>query len=518
MTELAPQATRSFGPDPGLTAPEPQPDILPELWRRRWTILLVTIVVLALGAAWAYRLAPQVYRTHVLLMINPQETEVINVSSVLSSLTRDSQVLNTQVEVLRSRDLVTHVVRDLELLADPEFNPLAIPRDGARSRLRAWLEAQELIRPVADPFARPGAVEAAVVSAVMRRIEITVQPETLVLSVAIGTRDPDKSAQIVNRLAEHYIADQILQKKQATEEASLWLADRVAGLETDLQRAEARADAWTAANGHVTEARLAEKERQVAALKALNEAKAPNGSRISALEDEIGSLSAELAQRRQLEREAEAIRVQYRLFESRLKETTLLDGSLQPDARILSPAIRPLYPASPKPSLILGLALIGGLTGGAAWVLGRAQFRQVYPSRRAMEDDLGVPVVSALSRRPRFRDTDALTRFVRGHGDSGAPDTMILFSAPGDAPRAEWLKAVIGERTPSAVQVRTTTLALPEGARAAAPTLLVMSERTRMKSARRLIAQARLAGARVAGIVLASDRRRVPRGWTLRGT
>ena len=196
---------------------------------RRWRLVAcVALAVMALGAVYAYRLAPQVYRTHALVMINPQDTSVIDVNSVLSALTRDVQALNTQAEVLRSRRLMQALVRDLNLVADAEFNPVLERRETWRGAARKWFEAGGLIRPVADPFGDPQAQERATVTVLMRRIEVAVEPETLVLSVAIGTNSAAKSAAIVNRLTELYVADQLAQKQRATE-AALGLAGGAGG-------------------------------------------------------------------------------------------------------------------------------------------------------------------------------------------------------------------------------------------------------------------------------------------------
>ena len=294
MTDLSIATARRAGQMPGWSQPASGGQVLIELVRRWRLIAGIALAVLALGTVYAYRLAPQVYRTHALVMINPQDTSVIDVNSVLSALTRDAQVLNTQAEVLRSRRLIAALVRDLRLVADAEFNPFLERQQTWRGAARSWLEGAGAIRPVADPLSDPQAQETATVTAIMRRIEVAVEPETLVLSVAIGTREAAKSARIVNRLAELYVADQLASKQAATDAASAWLAARVAGLQSDLQRAESRAEAWHAANGSLTETQLTERERQLEAAKA-------RGGDTGTLEVEIGLLSDKLAEGRQLD-------------------------------------------------------------------------------------------------------------------------------------------------------------------------------------------------------------------------
>ena len=505
MTDLTPQmplSARSVG------AAAAGGDVLKEIWRGRWLVLLVTILALGLGALYAYRLAGPVYRTHTTLMIEAQRTEVIGVESVLSALTRESQVLNTQVEVLRSRRLLSALVGSLNLARDPEFNPGLRNDDSLRGQARRWLEERGLIRPVANPFLRPDAAEAATVNALMRKLEISVEPETLVITIALGSRDAAKSARIVNELASLYVADQLARKQAATDEASAWLASRVAGIEADLRRAEARSAAWKAENGHVSEPRLADLERQLEAAKAQP---APQAATVARLTDQIAAMSADLALGRQFDREADAIRVQYRMFEARLKETSLLDGSLSADARILSPAIVPLFPAAPKPTLILGLALIAGLTLGTALAAARSQLRLTYPTRTAMEADAGMPILAAAALGDTAMAELAATRLAARLEGMSRTD-IALCAAPGMGSAAEWLSQLLSQN--SGLEVlrdieRPLALSPPR------LVLLVVSDRTRVGALRRTLSSLRLwFGGRI-GLVVVSPRKRLPHSWRL---
>ena len=64
-----------------------------------------------------------------------------------------------------------------------------------------------------------------------------------------------------------------------------------------------------------------------------------------------------LVQLRQLQREAEANRLIYEFFLSRLKETSVQEGIQRPDARVLTEADVPGGPSSPKRGMTL---MVGG--------------------------------------------------------------------------------------------------------------------------------------------------------------
>ena len=391
-----------------------------QLWLGRWRILLAALVLATLGAQYAYGVAQPIYRTHVSLMLEPQEAQVIDIGLVLPGLGHDAQILNTQSQVLRSRSLVETLVDDLSLVDDPRFN--ASLRPPSRFSIRK-ITAPLLVRAGFPPEEQePINAEAArnsTINTVIRALQVDIVPDSLVVELSIGTPDPDKSARIVNRLAELYVEDQVSAKLEATEQATAWLTDRVAGLEAQLKLAESRARATRTMRGLPTVEQTVQMERQLEAVRsALANARADAGNRAALLAQaddltqRLAAATNALVQLDQLEREANTTRLLYESFLTRLKETTVQTGVIRPDARILSAAVPPLYPAAPKPALIVLLALIAGAGLGALWVLGRAQWGPKIKMAPDAKRLTGLPLATMLpeARDRRVRPLDTLTR------------------------------------------------------------------------------------------------------------
>ena len=344
------------------TAQDDSPALRFDVLLRGWLrIALATLAALVAGGIWTHFLATPIYRTHVTLMLEPQEQRVIDLGRVLPGLGRDEQVLNTQVEVLRSRDLVGRLVERLDLVADPEFNlalrpppPLSLRALAGRALALAGL-APEAETPA--PSART--IRDATVTEVIRRLEIRTSDNSLILTVAIGTTAPDKSADIVNTLARMYVQDQISEKLAATDQATAWLTGRVVELKAAFEQADALARSAQAGAGLHSPDEVADLERRIEAqrqrLTTLTEprARAALQHDIDALAGQIRLANADLVRLDQLKRDADTTGLLYENFLARLKETSVQDGAHQADARILSVAVVPLHPAFPKPLVIL---------------------------------------------------------------------------------------------------------------------------------------------------------------------
>jgi len=139
-------------------------DILKVLLRRR-TIILATVVVITGGVALvAFNLTPR-YEAAAAIMIEPRESRVVDIESVIEGLPQDNSVIQTQISLLKSRAYAEQIVEQLDLLGEPEFNVAlraeerpAGMLERATAAITAWLPHGWLTATgLADP---PGATSA----------------------------------------------------------------------------------------------------------------------------------------------------------------------------------------------------------------------------------------------------------------------------------------------------------------------------------------------------------------------
>ncbi|QIE47908.1 polysaccharide biosynthesis tyrosine autokinase (plasmid) [Pseudohalocynthiibacter aestuariivivens] len=138
-------------------------------------------------------------------------------------------------------------------------------------------------------------------------------------------------------------------------------------------------------------------------------------SQITALESSIKTQdaqierqSADLVRLQQLEREAEASRLIYEYFLNRLKETSIQQGIQQADSRVLSQAVVPLRPSSPRKPLILALSMVLGLLIGAAIVLIREFAQNTYRVAEDLEAKTGYSVLGQIPAIPARKRKNVL--------------------------------------------------------------------------------------------------------------
>ena len=229
-------------------------EVVDVLRRRRWLVIWVTVLGTAAAGGAGFVLSHS-YTAQALVQLDPPAGQV----------TLQAAAIETQVNVIKSRDRLVRTVTTLNLLADPELNPLLRPETWPTAtigqlsnRLATWLPnrwlttsglADELLaeqRAGAAPTASvapaagaaPRSVEDVVIDNFNSRFKAYQQGRSFVIAFTYTSSDPAKAALIVNTAASGFIADVAAAKSIETARVSKWLDERLRGLRTELQGAE----------------------------------------------------------------------------------------------------------------------------------------------------------------------------------------------------------------------------------------------------------------------------------------
>jgi len=229
------------------------------LWRGKWWIALFTTITIWLGGYFAYRVAVPLYTAKSSVAFETREAQVVDLESVVSGLSGDQASINTEIEVLRSRDLLRKLVQELDLVSDPEFNAtLRAPKTFSVNALRSLIFGANVATTPSDQRLLDNAI-----NALLYRLTISNVRNSYVFNISVVTTSPTKSAEIVNTLANVYILDQLEAKFEATEQATAWLSGRVTELQTELEAANTQLKSLSASTTLVSVEALEALNRQI---------------------------------------------------------------------------------------------------------------------------------------------------------------------------------------------------------------------------------------------------------------
>lgn len=209
------------------------------LWRGKWWIMLAALVAMAIGGNYAFRVAVPTYSATAQMALQIQQASVIDIESVLTGFDGDRNAMNTELQVILSRDLIGQLVDRLDLMADPEFNPNLRPVEdglfstGLLADLRQFLLPRDAVTPT------EAQIRNEVISNVREALNTTSSRDSYTFQITATTENAATSVLLSNTLAQVYRDDQVAQKVAATESAAVWLSGRVSELQAELEERQA---------------------------------------------------------------------------------------------------------------------------------------------------------------------------------------------------------------------------------------------------------------------------------------
>jgi polysaccharide biosynthesis transport protein len=218
---------------------------------RSWKAPIIGLGMLgaALGVMTALS-TPKFYYASAEISIDPRGLKVIDNGVNPDGFVSDTfAIVDSQVRVMTSPEVLETVVKDLNLADDTEFN-------GALKS--GWLEA---VRGIV--FRKDAESDKSLAAAEYLADHVYVErgAKTYVVNVTSASTDPVKAADIANKVVEVYVAKQRSQQSSTVQQTTNELTERLAALKQSVEESEQRVEAYKAENDLIgVEGRLIDDE------------------------------------------------------------------------------------------------------------------------------------------------------------------------------------------------------------------------------------------------------------------
>lgn len=170
------------------------------LLRRRLRMIVLTLVAVLGVAILALVAMTPIYTATTLILVDPSRKNLLESELGATTSSADSARVDSEVEIMRSNAVLLSVVRDHNLIDDPEFGV----SPGLMDRVRAFFRVSQ-DDAVEDPLKEVLDNFSAAVSVQRRGL-------TYVIAASVRSEDPERAAQLANGLAHAYIAEQLRAK------------------------------------------------------------------------------------------------------------------------------------------------------------------------------------------------------------------------------------------------------------------------------------------------------------------
>lgn len=200
-------STSLYTPDEALAEQTFLRDAFIKLRRRKWSILLVGIVLSLILAA-AIQMLPKKYQGVAMVEADSPTPQAVPTSAMLRDQQFSDYTLGSELTILKSPELLLAVIDKLKLVNDPEFNPSLSHswiRD-AKATISGW-EQQWL--PNNQPLAVSTTERQLGETLATLRTKVTFEPvpHARDIQITVTSSDNQKAAAVANAIADAYIAN-----------------------------------------------------------------------------------------------------------------------------------------------------------------------------------------------------------------------------------------------------------------------------------------------------------------------
>ncbi|MBI1188579.1 MAG: polysaccharide biosynthesis tyrosine autokinase [Alphaproteobacteria bacterium] len=211
---------------------------------RRWMLICATALLVFVVCFTAFLFERPKFAATALVIINPGVERPLEPNKMVSGGAESvpaASIVDSQIDILRSRMLVGRLVDALGLVNVPEFN-VALPRNDAPAAEAALVDIN------ADPSRRER-VRQAVIGVVANAISVERSATSFATRISVKSENPERAAQMANRLVELFVDYQLEARFQTAERANSWLSTRLRELRNDVAEREEALQRYRIDNG-----------------------------------------------------------------------------------------------------------------------------------------------------------------------------------------------------------------------------------------------------------------------------
>ncbi|SOE17329.1 exopolysaccharide transport family protein [Hoeflea halophila] len=209
------------------------------IWEKKALVAGLTAAAAGLAFIVTGMLNP-LYKSETRLLIETREPVFTSdQSQPVRDSTFDDRAVASQVEILRSTDLIKQVARNLDLSSREEFDPAANP--SALGDLLVMLGLKK------NPLAVPA--EERILKEFYKKLDVYAVPDSRVIGIEFSSEDEALAAEVPNELVDVYLASQSGAKLESNTDASAWLEPEIARLRERVRESESKVAEYRARTG-----------------------------------------------------------------------------------------------------------------------------------------------------------------------------------------------------------------------------------------------------------------------------
>jgi len=207
---------------------------LHEYWQRiaqnKWGIISLASIITLMAVFFVYSMTP-IFDASATLLVDDRQAKVISVDDIYGIDSSKREYFLTQIEILKSRELIKKVVHNLSLNNHPEFSENQ--QNNANFLKSVWQKIL-LFFPLKEIKKTDEMInqikEKKLINQISDRLSVSGITNTQLIKITFEASDPELAAMVANTVGDLYIKSQLDTHIQINQQASSWLTERMTEL------------------------------------------------------------------------------------------------------------------------------------------------------------------------------------------------------------------------------------------------------------------------------------------------
>ena len=226
--------------------------------KRRWRLVLSIVLCVALATTILVFQIPPQYTAYVKILVDPRSARFLEEQTpILPGMMVDRESIESEIQIITSRQLAGQLVDRLNLMDSPEFSPAL--KSQSLFSIGAWI--RDLRSYVAEHLGLGDSSEgetgidpralarSKVIDAFSKSLDAVREGQSRVITVSMKAKSPIQAAEIANAVAEHYLVDHLDNKLAQRRRTSKWLEQRLAELKAAVAASDRAVEDYRRATG-----------------------------------------------------------------------------------------------------------------------------------------------------------------------------------------------------------------------------------------------------------------------------
>lgn len=196
----------------------------------KWAVIALSLTITVLSALYIYSQTPM-YRATATILLDPQKQNVISIQEVYGLPNVYYEYYQTQLQIIKSRELLGRVVDKLNLKPGALAVPAAL-KPKFSFNWRSWIPDGWLpqpAKPVAANIVKSNPRDA-VINQLSGMLDVSLVSDSQLVRISFDSHNPKMTAELANALADAYIESGLVARLETTRNASQWITEHLKDL------------------------------------------------------------------------------------------------------------------------------------------------------------------------------------------------------------------------------------------------------------------------------------------------